>query len=164
MSKVAVVVGVGPGIGAAVARRFAKEGFKLGLIARSQNNLTPTQSDIEKAGGVAFSVTADASSEQSLKKAIQDVQSKLGEISVLVYNAAVLERVPGVDLVADHLVDTFKVNVVGALVAAQTVFPSMNEKKNGTILFTGGGFSIKAYPGFASLAIGKSGIRSLGQA
>lgn len=68
-SKVAVVLGVEPGLGAAVARRFANQGFTLGLMARSVLKLTPIQTEIEKGGGTALSIAADATDPASLTSA-----------------------------------------------------------------------------------------------
>jgi short-subunit dehydrogenase len=64
-------------------------------------------------------------------------------------------------LSASQLVDDFRMNVVGALIAAQIVLPHMKTVGRGTILFTGGGLALEPQPSASSLAIGKAGIRSL---
>ena len=58
-SKVAVVLGVGPGLGAAIAHRFAREGFAIGLMACSEDQLAQIQTEIENSGGKALSIPAD---------------------------------------------------------------------------------------------------------
>ena len=73
-SNVAVVLGVGPGLGAAVAHRFAREGFAVGLMARSSEQLSEIQSEIEQSGGKALSVTVDATDPASVKAAFEQVR------------------------------------------------------------------------------------------
>ena len=73
-SKVAVVLGVGPGLGAAVAHGFAREGFVVGLMARSIEQLAQVQSEIEQSGGKALSVTVDATDPASVKAAFEQVR------------------------------------------------------------------------------------------
>ena len=89
MVKVAAIIGVGPGIGSSVAHRFAKEGFSVALLSRSKEKLTRIQEEIEKSGGKAISIGADASDEKSIKNAFDEIRSSFGNPSVLVYNASV---------------------------------------------------------------------------
>src|SRR5918911_2365173 len=90
--KVAVVLGVGPGLGAAVSHRFAREGFAIGLMARNKNKLVKIQKEIESAGGIALSVSTDATDAKSVKSAFNEVHEKLGNVEVFVYNAGVYRR------------------------------------------------------------------------
>jgi short-subunit dehydrogenase len=62
---------------------------------------------------------------------------------------------------AEKLMQDFRVNVAGALVAAQQVIPHMKAQRQGTILFTGGGLALQPHPKYASIAVGKAGIRNL---
>jgi NAD(P)-dependent dehydrogenase (short-subunit alcohol dehydrogenase family) len=105
--------------------------------------------------------TADAADTASVKRALATIAAQMGPPEVLVYNAAV--ATPGVPSSFDpeQMVRDFRVNVVGALAAAQAVIPAMRAAKRGTILFTGGGFAIEPIPMMASLGIGKAGIRNL---
>ena len=81
--RVAAVLGVGPGLGAAVARRFAGEGFAVAMMARREESLAEIRQDIEGAGGSALPVSADATDAAAFEQA----RSDLGDPEVLVYNA-----------------------------------------------------------------------------
>lgn len=161
MKKVFAIVGMGDGNGLAISRRFAKEGFAIGMISRNESKLQGFKDTLQAEGYEAHYFTADAGSEVSLKSAFASVRSTLGNPEVLVYNAAAPTMKNVLDETFESLLDDFKVNVAGALVAAQEVLPAMREQRKGTILFTGGGFSLYPSPDFASLSLGKAGIRSL---
>src|ERR671916_2741963 len=85
--KVAVILGVGPGLGAAVARRFAHEGFAVGMMARSEESLSATQEEVESAGGQTLAVQADAMDPSSVASAFEEMRGSLGNPEVFVYNA-----------------------------------------------------------------------------
>ena len=154
-------VGIGPGIGLAVARRFAREGYVIAMVARKAESLQRYQADLGAGGVGAHSFPADAADVGSLVGALSQIHERLGATQVLVYNAAVPVAARPTELDAEKLVDEFRVNVVGALVAAQQVIGPMKAQKKGTILFTGGGLALQPLPPYASLAIGKAGVRSL---
>lgn len=156
--KVMLIVGAGPGISLSTARRFGSEGFKVALIARSLKSLQQYEEDLKKEGIEAKGFPGDASSEESLKAAIDSVIKTYGNIDVLLYNAAILKPGKPTELSVDDLIYDFKVNVTGALTSVKEVVPQM---VNGTILLTGGGLALYPNADLASLSIGKSGIRSL---
>ncbi|MEZ4380733.1 MAG: SDR family NAD(P)-dependent oxidoreductase [Nannocystaceae bacterium] len=159
-TKLCAIVGVGPGLGLAIARRFAREGYTLALVARDPERLR------EHAGALAATTAvdvfaADAADPEAVAAAFAAIRERLGDPDVLVYNAAKLGRSRPSELTAEGMVRDFRINVVGAALAAQAVLPAMRARGEGTILFTGGGLALQPYPDFASLAIGKAGIRSL---
>lgn len=158
---VCVVVGVGPGIGQAVAKRFGRAGYQLGLIARRKEALDGFVEGLKVAGVDATAVPADAEHAPSLVDALTKIHNDIGPVDVLVYNAAVIKRGSPFDVGVEQLVREFRVNVGGALVAAQQVVPAMKAKKQGTLLFTGGGLALDPWPAMSSLAVGKAGIRNL---
>ena len=162
MSKpVIAVVGAGPGVGLAVARRFTREGFRVALIARRPEALDEYVDELQRGGAEAHGFPADAADEGSLRQAFADIKARLGAPSVLVYNAAVLRQNRPSELPVQDLLYDFRVNVAGALVAAQAVLPDMRAHKQGTILFTGGGLALTPFPTVASLSLGKAAIRNL---
>ena len=85
--SVAVVVGVGPGLGAALARRFAK-GYAVALVAREREKLDALASELAAAGGRALAVPSDVSREEEIARAADRIHRELGAIDVLLYNAA----------------------------------------------------------------------------
>ncbi|MCB9640020.1 MAG: SDR family NAD(P)-dependent oxidoreductase [Myxococcales bacterium] len=156
------IVGVGPGIGMAVARRFAQEGFQLALLARNPQKLQGYVEELHKAGYEAHAFPTDAADEDSIHQSFYRLHEELGtKTSVLIYNAAALNQGLPSELIYDDAVQDFRVNVLGAAVSAQAVLPTMREKRRGTILFTGGGLATTPFPQYASLSIGKAGIRNL---
>jgi NAD(P)-dependent dehydrogenase (short-subunit alcohol dehydrogenase family) len=161
MSNVAVIVGVGPGIGLAVARKFAQEGFRVALVARDLEKTKGYADQFRSDGLEAHALKGDAAQPGSLETAMNAVESELGAPNVLVYNAAAFN--PGVpsSLTRDVLLSGFTINVVGALEATNAVLDSMKKNASGTVLFTGGGVALNPYKDYASLGIGKAGIRSL---
>ena len=158
---VCVVVGVGPGIGQAVARRFGREGYSLGLIARKKESLAGFVETLAATKIKAKGFPADAESAPSLGDALKAVEHDLGSIDVLIYNAAVAKPGGPLEVGIEQLVREFRVNVGGALVCAQHVAAGMRHRHQGTILFTGGGLALSPWSQMSSLSIGKAGLRSL---
>lgn len=158
---VCLIVGAGLGISLAVARCFGAEGFKLGLIARQTDKLEEVSRTLRAEGFDSFTATADAGDEDFLRNAIRSIHDKAGETQVLVYNAFAATPSNPSNLELAQLVQDFRVNVGGALVAVQSVLQPMRRAGRGSILLTGGGFALQPAAGMASLSIGKAGIRSL---
>lgn len=147
------VVGFGPGIGAAVARRFAAGGFQVLGLSRD-----PARHAALAGAGITLAA-ADAAEPESLAAALPvDTQ-------VLVYNAfRMTPASPGPSaLTPAALAADFAVNVAGAMAAVRAVLPRMRQAGRGSILFTGGGLALDptGWLPAASLAIGKAGLRSL---
>ncbi len=161
MSNAAAIVGVGPGIGLAVAKRFAQEGFRVALVARTLERVQAYAGQFRTEGLEASAFVGDAAQPGSIKTAMGAIQAQLGTPSVLVYNAAAYH--PGVpsSLTREVLLDGFTVNVIGALEATKAVLDGMRKNTSGTVLFTGCGLALNPYKDYASLGIGKAGIRSL---
>ncbi|MFB2920979.1 MULTISPECIES: SDR family NAD(P)-dependent oxidoreductase [Aerosakkonema] len=160
MKKLLAIVGMGEGNGLAIARRFAKEGYAIAMLARNETKLNEFKNSLQTEGYEAHYFTADAGNEDSLKSAFASVKN-IGNPEVLIYNAAVPKMVNVLNETFESLINDFQVNVAGALVAVQSVLPGMRQQGKGTILLTGGGFALYPSPDFASLSIGKAGIRNL---
>ncbi|MET9313290.1 SDR family NAD(P)-dependent oxidoreductase [Kribbella sp. NPDC003505] len=152
-----VVVGVGPGICLAVARRFVREGMSAGLIARSDATV---KSAAEESGSAdALALTADVTDERALRAALDRIVDAYGVPDAVVYNAAMIRSDRIGDLTAQQHLDAFAVNVVGAITAAAHLAPAMAERGSGSFLITGGMPVPK--PDYASLSLGKAGVRAL---
>ena len=155
------IVGAGPGVSLAVARRFGREGFRIALIARRENALADYQVELATAGVESFGFAADAGDARSLRGAFERIANQLGPTAVLVYNVAANAPGSPSTLDGERLVEAFRSNVVGALVASQQVIPQMQTTGSGTMLFTGGGLALSPWPQAAALAVGKAGLRNL---
>jgi len=158
---VSAVVGVGPGLGLAVARRFGRDGYRVALVGRRADALEGYRESLQAVDVDAEGFVADAGDPATLEAAFGAIRERLGDPSVLVYNAAVLEPGLSADLAPGKLARDFDVNVIGALAAAQQVLPAMRAAGAGTIVFTGGGLSLEPYPRYTALAAGKAALRSL---
>ncbi len=161
--KVAAVLGVGPGLGAAVARRFAREGFAVALMARNEDGLSGIRQEIEGEGGTARSISADATDQPSVEKAFGRVREEVGDPEVFVYNAGAFQMGGILEIPPDKFDECFRANCAGAFYAAQQVLPAMVEAGRGTILLTGATASLRGSARFAALAVGKFGLRALAQ-
>jgi NAD(P)-dependent dehydrogenase (short-subunit alcohol dehydrogenase family) len=155
----AVVIGAGPGIGRSVARRFAREGLPVALLARTRATVDAVAREVEALGVPVVALTADTADEDALRTALDTAAAQLGEPDVLVYNAAIIQPdTPGELSVRAHQ-EAWAVNVVGALNAAAHVAPGMARRGGGTILVTGG--MPRTDPRYVSLSLGKAGVRAL---
>jgi NAD(P)-dependent dehydrogenase (short-subunit alcohol dehydrogenase family) len=162
-AKVAVVVGVGSGLGAAIAHRFAREGFAVGLMARSADKLAEFQNEIEVAGGKALAVPCDVTDPVSVKVAFAEVESYFEAPEVLVYNAGAFKMAGILELTPEQFENCWKINCFGAFLAVQQVLPTMVERGRGTILLTGATAATRGSARFSALAVGKFGLRALAQ-
>jgi NAD(P)-dependent dehydrogenase (short-subunit alcohol dehydrogenase family) len=153
-----LIVGMGPGLSLGVAQRFAREGFSIGMIGRNEEALKQFAAQVPGRSAVGV---ADAGNEDDLITAIRRCEGELGATDVLVYNAALWEMTPLADVTGEKLRRSFAINVAGALTAVQAVLPGMRAAGRGSVLLTGGGLALYPAPKLGTLAIGKSGLRSL---
>ncbi|CAN5567472.1 SDR family oxidoreductase [soil metagenome] len=161
--KIAAVLGVGPGLGAAIAQRFACEGYSMGLMARDEGKLSEIQREIEDEGGAAAAYATDATDPSSVQQAFGQIREELGDPEVLVYNAGAFEMGGILEVSPEKFDECFKANCAGAFYAAQQVLPAMQEAGRGTVLLTGATASMRGSAKFAALATGKFGLRALAQ-
>ncbi|MEO6694389.1 MAG: SDR family NAD(P)-dependent oxidoreductase [Ignavibacteria bacterium] len=160
-NKILTIVGMGPGVSYSVAQRFAKDGFKIAMIARNKQRLDDYKDEFEKMNFEVQGFPADAEDESSLISTFEKIHETFGKTEVLLYNAFSMRVAKPAELNYEDFIKDFKINVAGALVSSQQVLPSMIEKKEGAILFTGGGTGLEPMPAYSSLGIGKAGIRNL---
>lgn len=162
MSKpLCTIVGMGPGLSFSIAKRFAKEGFKIAMVARNLTKLDDYEEQFREMDYTAHGFVGDVSNFEQLQKTFEEIKEQLGETDILVYNVSVYREANPTELAADDCMEDLRANVAGALVAVQAVIPHMKEQKKGTILITGGGTAIEPPPVLSSLAIGKAAIRNL---
>jgi NAD(P)-dependent dehydrogenase (short-subunit alcohol dehydrogenase family) len=162
---VALIIGMGPGLSAALAARFAAGGFTVAGFARNPDNSAELTASMAANGQNLVMRGVDASDFSALASAVAKVEAELGPIEVLIYNAYRATIGLPSEVSVDAVVADFRVNVAGALAAVQAVLPAMRQRGGGTILLTGGGLALDptGWLPAASLAIGKAGIRNLTQ-
>jgi NAD(P)-dependent dehydrogenase (short-subunit alcohol dehydrogenase family) len=160
MSKpIAVVVGVGPGNGAALARRFHGAGYAVALLARSTNLTAELARELEGARAYA----CDVGDEASVTSAFAAIARDLGPVEVLLYNAG--SGVWGTieDVAAKDFEQAWRVNALGALLASKQVIPGMKQAGAGSIVFIGATASRRGNVKTAAFAPAKAAQRSLAE-
>jgi NAD(P)-dependent dehydrogenase (short-subunit alcohol dehydrogenase family) len=161
--SVAAVLGVGPGLGAAIARRFAGEGFAVALMSRREESVAAVREELEDSGGEALPVTTDATDPDSVTAAFERVRAELGDPEVFVYNAGAFQMGGVLEVSPAKFDECFRANCAGAFYAAREVLPAMVEAGRGTVLLTGATASMRGSARFSALAVGKFGLRALAQ-
>src|SRR6185503_6149277 len=136
-----LLVGTGPGLGAAIARRFAREGYRLTLVARSEATIAQ---ELRAAGADVAVVQADAGDPGRLRAALSSLFAGPGAPGVVIYNAALMTF--------DELL---------TVSPEQLAVPAMREASGGTLLFTGGGFADALPASLATLSLGKVALRAV---
>jgi NADP-dependent 3-hydroxy acid dehydrogenase YdfG len=159
----ALIVGVGPGLGSALARTFGDAGHPLALLARDAEKLAEYVAQLDSRGRTARAYAADAGNPTGLRTALQKAIDDLGAPDVLVYNAAVLRADTPTDGDDEGWANALAVDVLGAKVAAETVRPQLRDGR-GSLLFTGGGLALQPSSRSASLSVGKAALRAYVQA
>lgn len=165
-SKLCVVAGAGPGLGLAIARRFAAEGYDIALIARNGPALEAAAEALRQGGGRAAGFACDLASLDEIGRVFGEIRAAMGDAEVMVYNAARWNQVPAMTIAPEAFAADLTVAITGALACAQQVYPSMRDRRRGSLLFTGGGLALapRYGAGVTSLVAGKAGLRGFVQA
>ena len=153
-----LLVGTGPGLGAAIARRFAREGYRLTLVARSEATIAQ---ELRAAGAGVAVVQADAGDPGRLRAALSSLFAGPGAPDVVIYNAALVTFDDLLTVSPEQLADAYAVDVIGGVLTAQLAVPAMRVAGGGTLLFTGGGFADALPASLATLSLGKVALRAV---
>ena len=162
MNRVALIVGVGPGLGAAIARRFAREGFRIALIARNPEFIGELAQELSSPGQSALAIAADASRPAELVAAIARVRAELGAISLLVHNASSSSGDGLLGTSAAEFEATWRIAALGAFVCARETAPDMIAAGDGAMIFTGATSSVRGGDWLA-FSSAKFALRGLAQ-
>jgi short-subunit dehydrogenase len=162
MKKTFLGIGVGPGNGLSTAIRFAKEGFHPILASRDTSKLEALAEEVLQASGQrAEIVKLDAGDTTQISSLAERLA---GNVNVLHYNAAIVHAQSLSDMTYDSMSEDIKVGIIGALAAIKAFSPAMIQRKQGTILLTGGHLALTPWPEYLSLGVAKAGIRNISQA
>jgi len=154
-----IVIGAGSGIGAAVARRFARQRLPVALIARSEATLAAVAGTLAPSGVQTVCLAADSADEVALREVLDAAVAQLGVPEAIVYNAAIIQRDRPGELSVQGQMAAWAVNVIGALTAAAHLAPAMARRGGGSFIVTGG--MPEPDPRYTSLSLGKAGVRAL---
>ena len=160
MSKpVCVIVGVGSGNGAAFSRKFAAEGYRVAMLARNIERLQQLEAEINESQAYQYDVTEIERAAEIFSR----IESEMGTISVLIYNAGAGAFANIDDTTVESFQSAWEVNARGLLVAAKQVIPQMRKLEGGNIAIIGATASIKGGANFVPFASAKAAQRSLAQ-
>ena len=156
--RAALIVGVGSGVSASLARLFNKAGIKVALAARRAANLA----DLANETG-ALALACDATDRSQVSSLFAELDKSFGAPDVVVYNAGYRTRGPFVGLEPAEVEKSIAVTAYGGFLVAQEAVKRMLPRGHGAILFTGASASVKGYAQSAPFAMGKFALRGLAQ-
>ena len=159
---VAAVVGVGPGLGAALARRFAQK-YAVAIIARKAEYLKSLAAELGATGAQILEVPADIGDRAQVEAAFTLIRERLGPPEVLLYNAGSGMFGTITDITPEQYEDSWRVNAYGAFLSAKAVVPDLIARGRGVILFTGATAGVKAGPKSVAFGPAKFALRGLTQ-
>lgn len=157
--RVCAVVGVGPGIGAACARRFAGEGYAVALLARS----TEFTGELARSLPSARAYACDVTDAEAVSRAFAALRGDLGDPEVLLYNAGSGVFTSFEDTTAGQLEAAWRINAMGAFLCSKEVVPAMKRAGQGAIVMTGATASRKGGARAAPFASAKGAQRLLAE-
>jgi NAD(P)-dependent dehydrogenase (short-subunit alcohol dehydrogenase family) len=158
-----IIVGVGPGLGAALARRFAKAGYGVAVAARNVDKLAGLVDEIAAAGGTAKAYACDATSEDDVAALFKAVEGDLGAIDVAIYNASGRARGPIAETTLADFTNSWERCCLGGFLVGREAARRLGAKGAGSILFTGATASMKGFAHSATFAVGKFALRGLAE-
>src|SRR6201987_498270 len=154
-----LLIGAGREVGAAVVRRFGREGFRSTLISRS-GTLDKLAPELRSGGIEIEAIGAEIEDLDGYRETLERIFSAPGAPGVVVYNAALPDPGEILDTTVERLRTAHDVDVLGAVVAAQVAVLVLRAGGGGTLLATSGGFADVPVPALASLSMGKAALRS----
>ncbi|MES2686125.1 MAG: SDR family oxidoreductase [Pseudomonadota bacterium] len=167
MNRVALIIGAGDATGGAIARRFAREGYTACVTRRSLDKLQPLLEQIRAAGGTAHGFASDARKEEEVVALVEQIESTLGPISVLVFNIGANAPSSILDETARKYFKVWEMACFGGFLNGREVAKRMvaraGDGHKGTIIFTGATASLRGGANFAAFAGAKHALRALAQ-
>ena len=162
LRPLALVAGVGDGLGKAVARRFARSGHLVVLVARKEEKLQRIAEEIAAEGGGAVVKPADLRFDDQIHALFDDV-SALGRLDIAVFNAGAQHRQPFLDIDPALFEKVWRLGCRAGFVVGQAAAKQMIEHSRGTIIFTGATSAIRGGAEYTAFAAAKAGLRSTAQ-
>ena len=160
---VAMLVGAGDAIGAAVARRFAAGGYRVCVARRDAEKSRSVMHEIMASGGVARAVGTDVRNEEAVQALFAQVESELGPVEVCLFNAGANVKTPLIETSGRLFFKAWELACYGGFLTGREAARYMVPRGRGTILFTGATASVRGGSGFAAFAAAKFGLRAVAQ-
>lgn len=159
MPQTAVIAGAGPGLGAALARKFAAEGCRVGLFARSAPYLETLAGEI---GDSALPVPADITDPDQVENGFRQVREAFGPVDILVNHASYAVWKGLLDLTPEEFERAWRISVYGAFLCTRQAMQDM-QKGGGAILFTGATSAVRGRGGALAFSSAKFGLRGMAE-
>jgi short-subunit dehydrogenase len=160
------IVGAGEGLGQSLAAAFARKGFDVALLSRSEKGSAAAVEAARRAnpGAQVRFIAVDAAKPQTVEDGLRRLARETAGVDVLVYNVrGDLRLKPPLAIEYAELREVLEIEVVGALAAAKAVMPAMVEKGRGTVIFSSATAALRGSASNSLYAIGKFGLRALAQ-
>jgi NAD(P)-dependent dehydrogenase (short-subunit alcohol dehydrogenase family) len=157
---VAVVAGVGPGLGAALVRKLVKEGCCVGMFARSPKFIGKLAAELEPH---VLAVPGDVSDERQVAAGFRKVRERLGRVEILIAHASGSVGEGLMKTTPKQFEQSWRVAVLGAFLCAREAVPDMLERAAGAIIFTGATSSVRGRGGAVAFSSAKFAVRGLAQ-
>jgi NAD(P)-dependent dehydrogenase (short-subunit alcohol dehydrogenase family) len=167
-TQTAVVVGVGVerGLGAALCRRFAAEGYHVLVAGRTAEKITSVAAAINQKGGSAEAIAVDTTREDDVVRLLDRAMAPgagRDPADLVVFNAGNNQRIDFLELSADKFEQFWRVGCFGGFLVGREAARRLVPFGRGTIIFTGASGSLRGKPGFAHFAAAKAGLRMIAQ-
>ncbi|XVV15119.1 SDR family NAD(P)-dependent oxidoreductase [Actinoplanes sp. CA-131856] len=160
-SKVIAVFGAGPGLGAGVARRFGREGYRVALVARRQERLYALAADLAEEGIEATTFAADLSEPRKVPDLVNAIRDRLGRIDVVEYApiSTAQQFTPATELGAAALEELLPLLFLTPVELFRTVLPEMLDRKDGALLLALGYTAAEPIPFMSGLGLAAAAAR-----
>ena len=163
MTRTAVIAGVGPGLGASVARTFADHGCDVGLFARSESFVDDLATDLRETGVDAVAVPTDISDPEAVARGFEVVREELGPVDVLVNHAASASWRGLLGLSPEAFEEAWRVGAYGAFLCSREAVRDMLEADGGTVIFTGATSAVRGRDGALGFSSAKFAARGMAE-
>ncbi len=160
-SPVLLLIGVGPGLGLSLARRWGRAGYRLALVGHEAKVLQAVTATLVSENFEVCGYLAHTGNPEILREVLQEVRETQGDPETLIFNASVSHEAPVSQLQPAVFEADLRANAEGFLLSIQAVLPAMRAAGRGSLLLTGGGSALKPSATGASLGVGKAAQRSL---
>ncbi|MEQ1889620.1 MAG: SDR family NAD(P)-dependent oxidoreductase [Alphaproteobacteria bacterium] len=162
---VCLVVGAGDGLGSAIARAFAQEGYTICVTRRARNldSLDALTQSLRANGNQAFAYGVDARSEEEMVGLFDQIEKEAGPLEVVVFNIGANVRFPITQTTARVFTKVWEMGCFAGFLTGREAARVMTPRGQGTILFTGATASVRGAAGFSAFAAAKAGLRALAQ-
>jgi NAD(P)-dependent dehydrogenase (short-subunit alcohol dehydrogenase family) len=158
--RVAIVAGVGPGLGAALVRKLVQEGYRVGMFARSLEFISKLADEL---GGNTLAVPTNVSDAKAVAAGFRKVRQQLGAVEILIAHASGSVGEGLLKTTADQFEQSWRTGVLGAFLCAREVVSDMLKRQSGMIIFTGATSSVRGRGGAVAFSSAKFAVRGLAQ-